>query len=123
MKSRIRGERVATERWVRERIRLYAAHAGLTRADRPKVEFGPCRGGAETSAGNKAEYDYMTNTIRVDLGVTLCRHDADDSAAHEIVHARWKSLRHNGLFHRRILALREGHKCGPRGATLPAAFK
>jgi len=121
MKSGISGDKIATKRWVRERIRLYAKRAGLI--EMPHIEFGHIAPDTEGAAGYKAIYTAVTNTIKVDLGEALCRHDMDDTAAHEIVHARWASLDHNDLFARRVRALREGHRLGKPGSPLPKEFR
>jgi hypothetical protein len=123
MKTRISGDKFATKRWLRARVRLYAKNAGIGREDMPRIEFGPIGGDARNSAGSKAEYVLASNTVKFDLNQTLCRHDGDDSAAHEIVHARWYGLAHGALFLRRVVALREGHRCGPPGSALPPAFR
>lgn len=123
MKTRLSGDKIATKRWVRERIRLYAKRAGIPKEETPRIEFGPISGEAKNSAGSKGEYCFVNNTIKIDLAQMTCRHDGDDTAAHEVVHARWRSLSHNDLLFRRVVALREGHRCGPKRSPLPEAFR
>ena len=107
-------DRLATRQWVRGRVRVYARRVSLSFI--PTVAFGPVHKA-------RAEYLHATRIARFDLQKHLCRHDADDSAAHEVVHARWPNLHHGDTFDRRVLALRSGARCGPRGSRLPEAYR
>lgn len=114
MSLHIGGDRRATRAWVRERVRIYADRVSL--GFMPTLGFGPVKGA-------RAEYLHKARTARFDLPQHLCRHDADDSAAHEVIHARWPNLHHGDTFDRRVLALRSGARCGPKGSRLPEAYR
>ena len=119
MTPRIAGDRRATKRWIRERVRVYAERVSLGYL--PRVEFGPVESG-------RAQFDHGARVITIDLDAQFCRHDADDSAAHEVAHARWPSLPCDGktsapIHRRRVLAMRSGVRCGPKGSQLPAEYR
>lgn len=61
--------------------------------------------------------------IRFNVSAHLCLHDLRDTAAHEITHLRWPSLRHNELFARRVEAVRLGTRVGPPKSRLPDALR
>lgn len=119
MQLRLSGDRRATKAWIRSRIRHYAELVSLGFV--PAVEFGPVENG-------RAEWNGETRTVRVDIDEAYCRHDADDSAAHEVCHARWPSLPCSGKtsaprFRRRVLAMRMGVRCEAKGRALPEGYR
>lgn len=49
--------------------------------------------------------------------------ELQDTAAHEAVHHRWPGMGHGRLFDVRVVAVRGGNICGPRGTRLPGGYK
>jgi hypothetical protein len=134
--------REATKEWVRRRVRRYADLAGIGYT--PRVVFtmdqyialGGDRSIRRSHARVRGFADPEHRLILVNLDVHtmasvrgetayVSRVDADDTAAHEIVHMRWTSADHDraGVFERRTLALRSGIRCGAPYSPLPDAYK
>lgn len=121
-------DKPATATWIRRRITLYAKRVSL--GYRPRVVWTMpdwMALGAHKSDracnGYKGLSSAELRAIRINLSAHICRHDADDTAAHEVVHLRWPSLRHTLVFERRVEAIRKGAKAGPHGARLPENLK
>lgn len=145
---RIAADREATKRWVRERIRLYARRvsAGPFPTQRGRIRRQPRvvwshaeaqRLGASVGSAcrSAAQCVAATDSVR---GITVfhldcspcahhkvfCRSVADDTAAHEVAHMRWRSLSHfSPLFQQRVDAMMAGARCGPPGTRLPECFR
>lgn len=124
---RIAGDVQVTKRWIRERTRIYAKRVGLNYHPRVVFTDGEWR---SCVSSDKRLIQQESKTLRgaaspddgvifVNLANQICRHDADETCAHETTHLRWPSLAHGDVFEGRVAALRRGVCFGPPGSRLP----
>lgn len=120
-------DKPATAHWIRRRISLYSKRVSLGYSPRVvwTIEGWMALGGhrKDRKGTHRGLANASLKAIRIDLDAHICRHDADDTAAHEVVHLRWPTLSHNDLFERRVRAVRAGATVGPMHTRLPDNLK